>query len=409
MNIWIINHYASTLQTGFGGRWYYLAKEMAKMGHQVKLFSSANHHLLNVKPDLGGENSLEEEIDGFSFVWLKTRDYKNAHSKLERIYSEFNFEKKIRLLGDKFKENPDVIIYSSPSLIGYNGAYELSKKIGCEIILDIRDLWPLTLTEMGVSKYHPFILYLSYLEKKAYNSCSHIISNWPYAINYMEKYGITPSKFDWIPNGFSISEFLNPVELDQEIKKLIPNNKFIIGYAGTLGHANALEPLIKAASLLKNNKDIVFMIVGSGKEKEFLLDQSRMLGCSNILFLDSISKKQIPSLLNFFSACYVGFLDIDLYKYGSSLTKLPEYLASKKPIVYASSSIFQPIDEYKAGLTIPSGNPSKIAQAILEIYKLDEFSQKKMGLNGYAAAIENYEYKKLANKLIDIISKVMSK
>ena len=409
MNIWIINHYASTLKTGFGGRWYYLAKEMAQMGHHVRLFSSANHHLLKIKPDLGGKNSLEEEVDGFSFVWLETKDYKNAHSKLERIYSEFRFEKNIKSLNNKFKEKPDVIIYSSPSLIGYNGAYALSKKIGCEIILDIRDMWPLTLIEMGVSKYHPFILYLSHLEKKAYNSCSHIISNWPYAINYIKKYGVVENKFDWIPNGFSISEFLDPVELDREVRNLIPNDKFIIGYTGTLGHANALESFIEAASLLKANEDIIFMIVGSGKEKQFLINQAERLSCSNILFLDSIPKKQIPSLLSCFSACYVGFLDIDLYKYGSSLTKLPEYLASNKPIIYASSSTFQPINEYKAGFTVPAEDSVQISQAILKLYTLDTASRQQMGMNGYSAAITKYEYKILANKVINIIDKVSGK
>lgn len=409
MNVWVINHYASTLQTGFGGRWYYLSKEMASMGHHVRLFASANHHLLKNKPDLGVESILEEKHDGFSFVWLKTKNYKNAHSKLERLYSEFHFQKTIKSLHNKFEEKPDVIVYSSPSLVGYNGAYILSKKIGCKLIFDIRDLWPLTLIEMGVSKYHPFIIYLSYLEKKAYNSCSHIISNWPYAINYIKKYGIIESKFDWIPNGFSISEFLDPVELDKEIIRLIPNDKFIIGYTGTLGHANALESFIKAASLLKRNKNIVFMIVGSGKEKQNLVNQADKLGCSNILFLDSIDKKKIPSLLNYFSACYVGFLDIGLYKYGSSLTKLPEYLASNKPIIYASSSIFQPIKEYKAGITIPAEKPDQIAQAILELYSLDESSRQLMGINAHSAAVSNYEYKILANRLISIINKIGAK
>lgn len=405
MNVWIINQYASTLQTGFGGRWYYLAKEMADMGHQVRLFASANHHLLKNKPDLEYSDILEEKIDGFSFIWLKTNDYKNAHSKVERLYSEFQFRKIVKSLNNRFDDQPDVIIYSSPSLIGYDGAAILSKKIGCKIVLDIRDLWPLTLIEMGISKYHPFIMYLSYLEKKAYKNCSHIISNWPYAIDYIKKYGILESKFDWIPNGFSISEFLDPIELDSEVQDLIPTDKFIIGYTGTLGHANALSSLIEAAYCLKENKNIIFMIVGSGKEKQDLLNHAERLGCSNIIFLDRISKKQIPGLLSYFSACYVGFLDLQLYKYGSSLTKLPEYLASKKPIIYASSSNFQPIEEYKAGITIPAEKPDQIAQAILELYKLDQVSRENMGNNGKLAAISNYEYEKLAIKLLDIINK----
>ncbi|WP_180107686.1 glycosyltransferase family 4 protein [Acinetobacter sp. YH12085] len=406
MNIWIINQYASTLKTGFGGRWYYLAKEMAEMGHQVKLFSSANHHLLKNKPELGSKNILEEKIEGFSFIWLKTKDYENAHSKLERLYSEFQFRRILTSLDHKFEDRPDIIIYSSPSLVGYAGASILSKKIGCKIILDIRDLWPLTLIEMGISKYHPFIMYLAMLEKKAYLECDHIISNWPYAINYIKKYGVLENKFDWIPNGFSMSEFSDPIKLDKKIENLIPSDKFIIGYAGTLGHANALKSFIEAGSLLKENKDIVLMIVGSGKEKQDLVDYADKLGCSNVLFLDSVTKKQVPSLLRNFSACYVGFLDINLYKYGSSLTKLPEYLASGKPIIYASSSTFQPIEQYKAGITIPAEKPDLISKAILELYKLDNTSRKAMGDNGRDAAVSNYDYKKLATKLIGIINQI---
>ncbi len=408
MNIWIVNQYASTLETGFGGRWYYLAREMAKQGHSVKIFASANHHLLKVKPRLDDQAVKVEKIDGFSFIWLKTKDYDDAHSKFGRIYSEFQFKNIIKELPIKSDDKPDIIIYSSPSLIGYSGAYHLSKNIGCKIILDIRDLWPLTLTEIGIPKYHPFIIYLSFLERYAYNTCSHIISNWPFAINYIKKFNILDGKFDWVPNGFSVDEFLSPTELEDKIKKQIPNNKFIVGYTGTLGRANALGSFIKAASLLKEHKDIYFMIVGDGKEKEELNIMSNQLGCSNVIFLDSINKKQIPSLLNYFSVCYVGFLGIPLYQYGSSLTKLPEYLVSRKPIVYASSSIFQPILDYKAGVTVPAEDSEAIAKAILDLYSLNESDRKSMGDNGYSAAVDNYEYKNLSIRVMNIVNRVIS-
>jgi hypothetical protein len=49
-----------------------------------------------------------------------------------------------------------------------------------------------------------------------------------------------------------------------------PKNKFIVGYTGTLGVANALDSLIEAAELLKNQADIIFILVGGGREKENL-------------------------------------------------------------------------------------------------------------------------------------------
>ena len=404
MNIWIINHYASTLDTGFGGRWYYLAKEMAKQNHNVKIFASANHHLLKKKPVLSNKEYLQESVDGFDFIWLKTVDYDGAHSKLLRILSEKKFSQVLKKLDKIDNKKPDVIIYSMPSLIGYKGIYKFANKHNIKIIADIRDMWPLTLIEMGVSKYHPFVLYLSALEKQAYTSAFHLISNWPFAINYFKKYGIKNSKFSWIPNGFSIQEFNEPVELDLKIKAVLPKDKFIVAYTGTLGLANALEVFIRSAQFLTKYPKIILLIVGSGKEQQSLISMAKELGLNNVQFLDSISKKQIPSLLNEVDACYVGFLDISLYQYGSSLTKLPEYLASKKPIVYASSSIFQPIEEYKAGITTPAEDYQAIANAIIQLYQMSEDERKELGNNGYQAAIQNYEYKNLANQVLDLIN-----
>ncbi len=403
MKIWIINHYASTLETGFGGRWYYLAKEFARQNHNVKIIASANHHLLKIYPQLEGSDYKIEKKDGFEFIWLKTVKYDGSHSKLRRILSERKFNQAAKMLEKIYRGKPDIIIYSMPSLIGYQGAYAYAKKNNIKIIADVRDMWPLTLIEMGVPKYHPFVIYLSFLEKHAYLSASHIISNWPYAINYFNKFGIKNSKFSWIPNGFSIDEFNQPEELDNSIIRALPPDKFIVGYAGTFGLANALESFIKCASLLKDYPKILLVIVGSGKDKDALMKLAQDMSVSNLEILDRLDKRQIPSFLKQIDACYVGLLNISLYKYGSSLTKLPEYLASKKPIIYASSSIFQPVDEYQAGLTVPAEDEYEIAKAIIELYKMSKEQREILGHNGYVAAINNYEYHNLANKVLEII------
>lgn len=398
-SIWLINQYASTLDYGFGGRFYYFAKELALLGYNVRVFASANHHLLKNKPEF--DNNLKTEIvESFKFTWIKCIDYPNAHSK-KRIVSEFDFSRKISNLKIN-DEHPEIIIYSTPSLIGYSGAYKLSKKNNCKFILDIRDLWPLTLIEMGVSKYHPFIMYLSWLEKNAYKNSDYIVSNWPYANKYINKFN-NQAKFQWIPNGFSLSEFNDFEMLDQDVINEIPKNKFIVGYCGTVGFVNALETLIQAADILKENSDIVFLIVGAGKEKNIIQQYAKDRNCYNVIFIDAVNKKQVPHMLSFFDCCYVGFKDIPLYNYGSSLTKLPEYLASKKPIVYASNSPFQPVLESNSGVSTRAENPQEISEAILSLYNISEEERKILGENAYIFAKENYEYKMLGSKLANII------
>lgn len=45
-NILLINHYASTPATGMGGRLHYLARELARLGHDVTVVGARKHHLL---------------------------------------------------------------------------------------------------------------------------------------------------------------------------------------------------------------------------------------------------------------------------------------------------------------------------------------------------------------------------
>ncbi|MDB9951860.1 hypothetical protein OAD57_00580 [Porticoccaceae bacterium] len=47
---WLINQYASTPETGIGGRHYYLAKELANQGHTVYLIAAGYTHLLRTPP-----------------------------------------------------------------------------------------------------------------------------------------------------------------------------------------------------------------------------------------------------------------------------------------------------------------------------------------------------------------------
>ena len=122
--IWIINQYSSTPETGVGGRHYYFAKSLAQLGYEVYLVGAAFTHLLREPPVLENNFKVEPIADNFNFVWVKMPTYAEAHSK-KRIANWFSFAWKITKLKNILPK-PDVILYSSPSLVGYFGCGKIS-------------------------------------------------------------------------------------------------------------------------------------------------------------------------------------------------------------------------------------------------------------------------------------------
>lgn len=396
--IWIINQYSSTPQTGTGGRHHYLARELAKRGHRVYVIAARWHHLLH---DTTASDAAPfiEEIDGYSFVRINMPRYSGAHSK-RRILNWFLFAWRISRLKAKEMERPDTILYSSPSLIGFWGAERLAKRLAAKLVFEVRDIWPLSLVDLGGYKAsHPFIRLLQRTEDRAYHVSDRVVSNLPNAVDHMVERGMDPEKFAWVPNGFSLDEVKQKIEASDEVLEQIPDDKFVVGYTGTIGLANSLETMVSAAELLKDHKDIAFIIVGNGNMKETLQTSVGNKKLGNISFLPPVRKIEIQSVLARFDACYYGLSNTPIYKYGIALNKLFDYLYSAKPIISSYSGGVNPVIAHDCGISVEAENPAKLAKAILELRNTPKEQRRKMGKSGKEAALKYYEFGILAEKL----------
>ena len=400
--IWIVSQDAATPATGIRNRHYILAKEFVKKGHTVYLIAASNTHLLQNPPKVKQSYQLEL-VDGVHVIWVKLPYYKNAHSK-QRIINWFLFAWKTRTLDKVIPEKPDAILYSSPSLIGYLGCSSLKRKFkNTRLVFEARDLWPLTMIKLGgYSHINPFILFSLWVESKAYRESDKVISCLENAVEHMTSRGMNPNKFTWVPNGFSLEEN-NEDLLPNNIKMQIPKDKFIIGYMGTLGLANAMESFIKAAIILKNHENIAFVVVGEGKEKTKLMNMVSDNSLKNIHFIDSIAKSLVQPMLKTFDVCFLGWENTSLYKFGVSANKTMDYFLSEKPILHAYSGYKDPIKAAHAGLSVEANNSKLIAGAILKMTKLSQSERDEMGKKGKCYAYENYEYGKLANTLSNVL------
>ncbi len=396
----MINLDASTPDTGYAGRSYYLSEELSKLGHKVYLIAGSFIHLHRNPPEITAPYMIRRESN-FNLVWIKVGKYSNAHSK-KRIWNWFYFAHKLKGLTDVIEDKPDVILCSSPPLVSFLGARYLSKFYNAKLIFEFRDIWPLTLIELGgFSKRHPFIKLMQWIEAKAYQESDWIISNLKNAHAHLERKQVDLRKFRWVPNGYSKDEVSDRIPIPSEIRQELPENKFIVGYTGTLGHANAMEIFIEAGKALHDHPDIVLVLVGDGKEKESLKQMAD--GYPNIIFIDPIHKKMIQSMLEVFDVCYIGWRNHSIYEFGIGANKIPDYLFSARPIIHSYSGKEDPIEEAGAGLKIPAENVVALVSAILHVYDMTDVKKAEMGKKGHDFAVQNFEYELITQRLEQII------
>ncbi|MBV35109.1 MAG: glycosyltransferase WbuB [Rickettsiales bacterium] len=401
--VWVINQYASLPTTGIGGRHRHLSRELAERGYKVTLVAARWTHIEREEADT--DAAPENEIfEGFRFLRIPVSKYKHAHDK-KRILNWFSFAFRLIRLPKKLEEVPDVIIYSSPSLIGYLGAYRLAKKYQAKIIFEVRDIWPLSLVQVGkISERHPFIRFMGWLEGFAYKKSDKVISNLREAYRHMEAHGMESSKFLWVPNGASIPELEEKCPAPNDLVAAFKSQEFSVVYTGTVGFANSLETLVRTAELVKDRKEIHFNVVGLGQRMEEIRRMVKLRGLDNFHFWPPVKKSQVQSVLTLSDVCYIGLTKDPLFRYGVSPNKLFDYLFASRPIIYAiDSGNYKPVSEAGVGFEVEPENPNEVAAAIVQIYEMSEQERREMGGNGRNEVIVKYNYASLAKSLDKII------
>ena len=399
---WLINQYASTPDTGMGGRHYCLSKELAKQGYRVYLIAAGFTHILRKPPHLKKGITVQSITKNFDFVWINLPKYRNAHDK-KRVLNWLRLTWQLFKLPSVIMDRPNIIVASSPSQFIFIAAQRLAKKFNAKLVFEVRDIWPLTFVEVGgYSTNNLFIKLMQWLEDKAYRESDYVLSNLPNLVEHMRNRGMNSDNFAWIPNGFDKSDLEKIQKLNKMTASAIPKNKFIVGYTGTLGLANTLDTFIDSAKILVEQRDISFVLVGDGLQKKNLMKKANKL--HNITFIDPIPKHEIQSVLANFDVCYIGLTKDPLFRYGVSPNKLFDYFLSAKPIIYAiESGEYLPVSDARAGLSIKPESPKLLADAILKVKSLTPKERREMGENGRAYVLDNHDYAKLSKKFARIL------
>jgi glycosyltransferase involved in cell wall biosynthesis len=363
------------------------------LGGKAVVISSDANHLAKIPrfPSM----YFHEIVNGVDTWWIKTIKYKGSAS-IRRILSWIDFEIKLWFIPKGLIGRPDIVIVSSLSLLTILNGYWLKKRFGCKLIFEVRDIWPLTITEEGgFSPRNPFVMLLSWIEKFGYKKSDIIVGTMPNLSEHVQE--ITGKKIicHCVPLGYDPALYTNKEPLPEGYEeRYILKNKFIIGHAGSIGRTNALDTFIQCALEMKDDPFIHFFLLGDGD----LLGEykRRVAGLSNITFAPKVRKSQVQRVLSHCQVLYFSVLNSKVWRYGLSLNKVIDYMMAGKPIIASYNGYLSMINEAQCGFFVPSEDIQALQQAIYRYSKMPKDQLELIGKRGKEWLLKNRAYDKIA-------------
>ena len=392
----VVNQYAGKPDSGWGERHFLLFQHLSNQ-MDVTIISSHKNHMQINHPNQKRIFSNLEFVKNIGFGFIKTSEYNPK--TVSRFLPLFQFALLIFFIPKKkWKiKNVDTIILSSMSLFPIIGCLYLKRKLKAkQLIFEVRDFWPLTPIElMGISKYNPLILLMTFLEGLAFRYSDKIISLPPKGEEYI--IGINKNfkkKIYHLPNG------IEPQLFKQEKKINFNPREIKIIYAGTIGFANALEEYIR---FIEQDNELTrlfkFEFLGDGYLKKTY--EKRIGKFNNVNFIGRVEKNKVSEYLNECDFGIICWHDSALYDLGVSANKYFDYLESGIPIISLNHGRPDLVTEHNCGFN-QDNNLESLNFIMKEISNMrieDYISLCKNAKN----ASSQYHFSNLSTKLKAII------
>ncbi len=402
MHILLIHQAFAALDEPGGTRHHELARFLVEKGHRVTVIASPVSYLTGSARSGHIPWVSRQEETGLAI--LRTYTYPALHrSFFHRVLSFLSFMVSSFLVGLRLPA-VDLVWGTSPPIFQGLSAWAISRLKRKPFLFEVRDLWPAFAVAVGVLHQPVLIRLAEWLEKFLYRRAKRVMVNSPGYVEHVRSRGAR--QVDLVPNGADPRMF-DPQADGRRFREAHGlEGKFVILYAGAHGMSNDLGVVLQAAQQLQGHPEIAIVLLGDGKEKPALMKQAGDMHLTNLQFLPSIPKLQMPEALAASDACVAILKPIPLYA-TTYPNKVFDYMAAGRPVVLAIAGVIcDVIQGVQAGIPVPPGDPQAMAQAILSL-AADRAECKAMGMRGRSYVEANFDRAALANKLEKVMQETV--
>lgn len=305
-----------------GGIYSDLAEEFVRKGHNVTV----------IAPALKGQSTGVYCERGMRILRVRTLDTTVVASTIKKgiALALMPYFFKIAYKRALKKEKFDVIFMPTPPITFIDLVKYIKEKTGAKFYLILRDIHPHSSRSIGMCNNQLMYNFLYNKAQKAYKEADFIGCMSPGNIDFVKSIApkIDFDKIVLLPNWVNFNKYVEP---NYDIrKKYNLENNIVVLFGGTIGVGQGVWNVVTLAEHYRQNKNVVFLVVGRGIRKQLLIDLAAKANLKNILFLDYMPRDEYQALL---ATADIGLISLDdRYKVPTCPSKVIGYMSQKIPV-----------------------------------------------------------------------------
>lgn len=380
-----INHLCATL-----------IEDILKSGISVHSISSHKTGQYKDIPD----NLMQ--FDNFSYDIIK-RAKINKNNFVKRYIDEIKYVFKAKKLWMRQKNEFDAIILQSNPNSFFN-AILLDWFMKKPIILNMYDVFPGHGMSIGVIKNKIVYKTLKIIQRVLYHKSKYIVAMSEDMKTQLLQEKVDERKIRVINNWFDNSIFTPIERIENKFfeKYRLDKDIFYVQFAGLLGYVFDYKMFLNVAEYLKDQNDIVFLLIGEGNQKTMILEEIQSRQINNIKYFPW---QPLEIIADVYSACDIGFIPLKQGVIGNGIpSKACQLMAAKRIVINSveESTYTQLFEKYHMGVNVTNNSSEAVAKAIMQLRDSPK-ERKKIGENAYHYAYKHYSRNINTKKFVDLI------
>lgn len=264
----------------------------------------------------------------------------------------------------------------------------------------ILDLWPETLSAVGVVKSPRVLAMVGRLVSYIYKRTDHIlVQSRSFAAN-VRKYAGPKARVGYFP-GWAEPIFAGDLAQVKAAAELEPyRDRFKVLFAGNVGEAQDFPAILDAAADLADRPDIKIIVVGDGRASPWVAGEIEKRGLrERIVLLGRYPLERMPSFFRSSDALLVTLKSDPIF----SMTipgKVQSYLAAGVPILgMLDGEGATVIEEAGAGLVCAAGHGKDLARQIRTLADMNREERAAMGMRARSYCYQEFDRARLVSQL----------
>jgi len=344
-----------------------------------------------------------EEQDGVDVYRVKT--YLAPNKGFFRRTLNYLFFMVASVIASIRLPKPDVVVATSPQFFCAIAGYLVSRMKRSPFVFELRDIWPESIVTVGAMRKNLAVKSLEKAELFLYrkSACVVVLTD-AFKRNLVSR-SIIPSKIEVIKNGVDLS-FFHPRPVPKDlIDELGIDGRFVASYIGSVGMAHAVEKIVEVAERLRNVREILFLVIGEGANKEKVQYLVTKKGLSNIKILPGVSKDRVRDYYAVTDLNLVTLRNTELFRTVIP-SKIFEIMAMARPILCAvDGECREIVEQAGSGVYVEPENVEQMAETILQLWKGKDILGE-MGKNGRVFVERYFNRDELARIYLGLLREI---